>query len=200
MKAKKTKVVKKAKKVKRAKDDFGVIEDEMNVKQANSRSKRIGQKMLVMREQLWPNANDFNLWNRKKRKGFTTMPRNMPLILQIMDSLSNGKPVSSTYLSLWCRVFDESMVTITNPMEVAFEVGFRSQRAVNTWAGRMKILVELGFIDAKESSNGPYNYVLIWNPYHVIKKLYEAGKIEEKDYIALSQRALDIGATDLNDE
>ena len=32
----------------------------------------------------------------------------MPLILSMMDDLSKGQPVSSTYLELWCRTFDES--------------------------------------------------------------------------------------------
>jgi hypothetical protein len=191
-------------KAKKAKDDFGVVEvdleDDMNVKQTKSRNKKIAKKIQAMRDQLWPNANQFNLWDRKIRNGYTTLPRTMPLILQIMDDLSNGKPVSSTYLSLWCRVFDEGMVTITNPTEIAFEVGFTGQRAVNTWVSRMKILMDLGFIDAKEGSSGPYNYVLIWNPYHIIKKHFEAGAVQPKYYTALVQRALDIGANDLDDD
>ena len=43
-------------------------------------------------------------WNRKENDGFTTIPRWLPIINRIMDKLSQGKPISSTYLSLWFRV------------------------------------------------------------------------------------------------
>lgn len=39
----------------------------------------------------------------------------MLLSLSIMDDLSKGQPVSSTYLELWCRTFDESFVTLSKP-------------------------------------------------------------------------------------
>jgi hypothetical protein len=100
-------------------------------------------------------------------------------------------------LSLWCRVFDESLVIIQNPTELAFEAGFSGQRALTTWTKRMKYLVELDFIATKEGAFGKYNYVLLFNPYVVIKRKYEAKKIPEKQYNALFVRAQDVGATDL---
>lgn len=163
-----------------------------------SASQKIAKKKLDLRQELWPEVTDDMLWNRKKKTGFTTIPRTMAYIIQIMDSLASGKPPGRTYLTLWCHTFDENMVTITNPRAMAFESGFTGQRAEATWSGRMKTLVELGFIDAAPGASGNFNYVLIFNPYNAIKKLKDNGAVIPLDiYNALRERTKDIGATDL---
>ena len=83
---------------------------------------RIGKRKLALRNELWPELDESRLWIRTKNKGFTTIPRSMTCILQIMDKLSPGKPLGPTYLALWCHVFDESFVVINNPRLMAFEV------------------------------------------------------------------------------
>jgi hypothetical protein len=77
----------------------------------------ITKKQLQQRELLWPGVEPY-LWNRKPNKGFATIPKTMPVVLQIMDDLSNGKPMSSTYLGLWCGTWDNSMVNISKPQEM----------------------------------------------------------------------------------
>ena len=76
--------------------------------------KKIVQRQLDLRARLWPGLNDNCIWQRKKHDGFTTIPRTMPLMMSIMDDLSEGQPVSSTYLELWCRAIDECFVTLSN--------------------------------------------------------------------------------------
>ena len=113
----------------------------MNVRQKKARATKMFSKNMELREERWPHLTPDSLWNRKQSDGFTTMPRPMPHILQIMDQLAGkGKPVSHVYLSLWCRVFDESLVVIQNEKDMAFEAGFTSQRAVTTWHSRMSDL------------------------------------------------------------
>ena len=46
---------------------------------------QITTKQLKLRDQLWPGLDEARLWTRLKKDGFTTIPRTMPLILQIMD-------------------------------------------------------------------------------------------------------------------
>ncbi len=120
-------------------------------------------------------------------------------MLKIMDSLSKGLPVSSTYLEIWCRAFDECFVTLNNQQNVAFHAGFSGQRALQTWKKRVHVLSKLGFIDIKSGPSGEISYVLILNPYDVIKKHYEDKHpgIPQDMYNALSARAIEIGATDL---
>jgi hypothetical protein len=161
-------------------------------------SQKIGEKTLALRQELWPEISDDILWHRKKKKGYTTIPRAMPFIQQIMNDLSSGKPLGQTYLALWCHTFDEYMVTIANPRLMAFESGFTGQRAEASWNGRMKLLKDFGFIDAKPGPSGAFHYVLILNPYSVIKELKGRGiPILPSIYHALLQRTQEIGATDL---
>lgn len=161
----------------------------------------IAQKQLAQRDLLWPEAK-LCLWDRLANKGFATIPKTMPIVLQVMDDLSNGKPVSSTYLGLWCDTWDNSMVNITKPQDMAHAAGFTGQRATYTWGGRMQILKQLNFIDIKPGRSGPISHVLIWNPHHVIR-WHHAQKtpgLVEANFNALLERALDVGANDMLDE
>ncbi len=164
------------------------------------RRKAIVEKRLALRNKLWPDLNEDRLWDRKARHGFVTLPRTMPIILNILDNLSGkGFPVSSTYLEMWCRLFDENFLTL-NPQDMAFNSGFLGQRGLRTWKDRMKRLRDLGFILTKAGSAGEFSQALILNPYHVLKKHHEDGKIPEDYWLALVSRAHEIGASDLDDD
>ena len=170
----------------------------VNKKQTVKRASKMTKRTLDLRTQLWPELDEAILWKRTTAKGFTTIPRTMPHMLDIMDNLAGkGTPVSKVYLSLWCRVFDEGMLEIKNYEDLAFEAGFSGQRAVTTWKQRMTLLVDLGFIQVEQGMRGQYDYVLLLNPYLILKSLYENKKIQKQKYIALFSRAQEVGATDL---
>lgn len=161
----------------------------------------IAKKQIAQRDLLWPSAEPW-LWNRKTNKGFATIPKTMPIILQIMDDLSNGKPVSSTYLGLWCETWDNSMASLAKQQELAQAAGFGGQRAVYTWMGRMQLLKELSFIDIKAGKSGPMSSVIIWNPHWIIRRHYaqKTPGLVDAHFNALVERALEIGANDMFDE
>lgn len=171
-----------------------------NSKRVRSRAEKIEKQIEKVRKTNWPNVQDTDLWSRKSRDGFTTIPRGLPYIMRIMDNLSTGQPLSGTYFALWCRVFDHSVVTIQNNSELAFESGFSGQRAESTWAGRMKKLEELGFIKIGASEINPFHYILILNPYLVAKRLFYERKITKSIFLSLQLRADQIGADDLEGE
>lgn len=164
----------------------------------------VKQKMEARRktliEELWPNMSTRVRWHRKKSDGWITTPRCMPYILDILDQLSAGSPLAATYLTLWCHSYDEGLVEVKSETEMAFESGFKGQRAVSTWKGKMKVLKELKFIEIEKGKYGDYSYVLLYNPFHVIKELYKSGnKLINKDsWVALVQRAQEVGAKDLD--
>lgn len=163
------------------------------------RQSKITEKQLELRKTLWPELDDKTLWLRTEHNGFTTIPRTMPIILQIMDCLSKGKPVSSVYIELWCRAYDECVVVLNKPQELAFHSGFTGQRAIITWKDRVRALSELGFIDVKSGPSGEISYAIIYNPYLVIKRHHMSNHpgVTEWFYNALAARAIDIGADDL---
>lgn len=155
----------------------------------------IANKQLALRNKLWPQLKEHEIWDRKKKKGFTTIPRAMPIFMTIMDSMSKEK-VSAVYFELWCRAFDEHLVVLNNKEDMAFHAGFMGQRRVQTWTSRLDILNKLGFIKLASGSLGTRSYALIVNPYEVIKKHRRNKKsgIPESLYNALIGRASEIGA------
>lgn len=161
---------------------------------------RMAERRLALREELWPDLNEKDLWLRKRGvKGFTTIPRTLPIFMRIMDELACGKPVSSTYLDIWARSHDEGFAEVDKPREAAFSAGFGGQRAEGTWAARMRLLEELGFISTISGPNGKYQYVLILNPYKVVKAHKDAGRVQKNSWIAVFGRAQEIGATELRE-
>jgi hypothetical protein len=164
---------------------------------AGIRASKGKERALQMRTTNWPDVPESQLWNRSKCHGYTTIPRTLPLVMNVIDTLSKNKPAGRAYFGLWCRTYDESVVIVENPMSMAFEAGFSGERAVTTWRQRMETLRELGFIDAKPGSSGEFHFVLLYNPHWVIWKL--KSRIQTQTFMQMHDRAVDIGATDFNE-
>lgn len=163
----------------------------MNKKQVS----KITRKKLELRKKLWPKHDPKQLWDRTKTQGWLTIPKSMPLVLRIMDTLSKGKPVSSAYLDLWCRTYEDSFIIANKHSEMAFASGFNGERAIRTWKDRIQTLEKLGFIKVCEGPSGPISYILVLNPFHVIQKLEK--QIDASSFNALTQRMIELGADDM---
>tara|TARA_R110001606_G_scaffold233942_1_gene381535 strand:+ start:33658 stop:34269 length:612 start_codon:yes stop_codon:yes gene_type:complete len=158
----------------------------------------IAKKQLALRDHYWPNMAPW-LWNRKAHTGFTTIPKTMPLIMKIMDEMTKGAPVSSTYLTLWCNTWDNSFAVLNKPRDMASSSGFGGQRGEHTWSTRMKKLHELEFIDIKPGKSGPLSNAIIWNPHFIMRWHHhiKTPGLTEASYNALVETAIDIGAGDM---
>ena len=84
-----------------------------------------------------------------------------------------------------------------NEYELATEVGFTGERRIYTWRDRIKQLAKLNFIEIKEGPKGPYQYVLIINPYHVLCDHREAGNIQDQFWFSFLERSEEISAKDI---
>ena len=168
---------------------------------SKKRLSKIARRKLEIRSKIWPDLDESRLWDRQTTSGWLTIPRPMPLLLRIMDVLApKGQPISAVFLDLWCRTFEDSFVIASKPREMAFYSGFKGERAERTWGTRIRILADLGFIDFKPGTSGPIHYLLILNPYKIIKQHHEAGDVTGTFYNALLERAIEIRANDLDDE
>jgi len=175
---------------------------------SKKRASKAKESSLKMRKLLWPDVLDTDLWLREDptKKGFTTIPRTMPLFMELINDISkkvtDGKavPAGKTYLVLWCRVFDEAYLKIDNEIIAASEAGYTGERNVTTWRQHLRVLKELGFIDFKTGAGAQVQHILIFNPYFVVKALKAKGWVQENTYAALFERAMAIGANDLDDE
>lgn len=165
------------------------------------KSKRT-ERNLKTRARLWPDLDGKMVWSWRESDGFVSIPRTMPYFFKIMDECSKSKPLSSTYFALWCRCWDESgIIKINNPAIFAGESGFSGQRAITTWRTRMRILERLCFIKTKAHGAEKHGYVVLLNPYKVVKSLYQDGTFKDEGWFnALYERAEDIKATDLEDD
>lgn len=167
-------------------------------RQSKVRAQRIKERAAQRREDLWPEIPTEENWSRIGSDGFTTVPRTLMLIGTIANYLADkNKRISDTYFGLWCRVWDTGVVVVENEYELATEAGFTGERRVYTWRDRIKQLIELGFIQVKEGPKGPYQYVLIRNPYHVLYDQYSAGNISDQYWVSFVERSEEINAKDL---
>lgn len=157
-----------------------------------SRGAKLAEQRRALREQLFPGVTDDLLWDRKREVGFATIPRTLPLIMQIMDSLTKNNPVSSTYLDLWARAFDEGFVRLDKPAEMAVCSGFLTARGPGIWASRLDLLARLKFISLAPGPQGERAYALIFNPYIVVQAKRE--EIDRRLFNSFLAQALAIGA------
>lgn len=180
---------------------------------ASVRTKRaITESEIALRNSLWPTSST-SLWDRTAYGGFTTLPKTYPYIAKIMDDLSKGFPLSSTYLALWCGTWDNSFVRLNRPADMAFAAGFSGERAERTWTDRIKRLEQIGFVETKPSGASKFGFAFIPNPHGVIFRLHAAKSdptasaelrelasgLTEAAFNAFVERALEVGANDVKE-
>lgn len=166
----------------------------LNTKQEKARASKMERRALEMRAEFWPRVPEEFLWDRKKAAGFTTMPRTMAYIMNIIDRLTKGQPAGMTYLTIWCRLFFPGIVELASEKQMAFETGFTGERAVDTWRKRMRHLKLLGFIEYQGGTDHDFQWVLVYNPHHVVQRLGD--RVQPRLRAAWRDRTIEVGAKD----
>lgn len=133
------------------------------------------------------------VWTGEGNKGWFRSPRTLPLLLTLLRSkaLSDRQDPSTAYLALWARMVDGGVIEITNEQALAYEAGYTGNRALRTWRERMKMLVDLGFIEAKQIGNEPYRWVALLDPAVAVAKLVKAGKVDSAWQDAYDMRRIE---------
>jgi hypothetical protein len=162
---------------------------------ANSKPKRNRQaiKRNDLRDRLWP-GSETTFWNRTQNRGFTTIPRLLPLIMSLVRKLSGRLDPSMVYLELWARVFDEGLVSITNDKDFAYSAGYEGTRAERTLHERLLKLSDLGFIKVHGDGLREFAHILIVNPLDVCVRLHDEHKVDSAWWAAFVRRAGEVGA------
>jgi hypothetical protein len=180
---------------------FPLVANVPNSKQHAKQMSKQHQLIVEIRTLYWPDVKAEDLWllHDGKRGGFAQVPRTLSIMMTIINDIIKRKegkamPAGKTYLVLWLHVFGEAIVRIDSEEDAAFEAGYGGERNVSTFRTHMKMLKELGFIDFREGPKGPMQYVLMLNPYKVMKKLQADGLVPLKQFVALLERASVIGS------
>lgn len=179
-----------------------------NVKQAQRKGEKAKQTNIDLRKVHWADVKDEDIWllsNEHKRFGFAQVPRTLSLVINIINDIAKRKhgraiPAGKTYFALWLHHYGEGLVRIASEAQIAYEAGYGGQRNVSTFRQHMQVLKEIGFIDFRKGVKGPMHYVLLLNPYNVIKRLRDqkddTGEklVSDEQYAALVERVNDIGS------
>lgn len=142
----------------------------------------------------FPYTPDVWVWHRRTNDGYSTIPRTLPIAMQVIDNESKGQPAGHTLFCLWARSPDHPLITIENPATFAGEAGFSGARAVDTWRRRMKALQKLGFILTKPGTSGDFHYVLLLNPNAAVEMLHTHGRVQDGLYARFIDRVAEVGA------
>lgn len=156
------------------------------------RSRRLALRREVLRDSLWPDARKL-VWSRRTAKGFTTLPRTLPLIMRLLGDLTVKGDPSRVYMDLWFRAFDEGLVIVHDEDEMAFTCGYDGPRATRTWREHINAIAKLGFIRTKEMGNRDVGHVLLLDPHPVVAALRGRGKIRDEWWSAFVLRVHEIG-------
>jgi hypothetical protein len=138
----------------------------------------IAKRREEVRQRYWP-AED--LWTGEKEIGWFSVPRSLPLVLNLLSSkeISGGKDPGGVYLELLSRQKGEGVVEMAHEADHAFASGYDGSRAVRTWQERMQILEEIGFIRCVKVGNQRYKYVAIVHPTTAVFRLREGGRVSD---------------------
>jgi hypothetical protein len=155
---------------------------------------KMAERAQQLLELHFPGVPEAWLWHRKRNDGFITIPRTLPIVMQVIDAQSKGQPAGHTLFCLWARSPDHSVLAIENPATFAAEAGFMGERAIDTWRRRMKRLRELNFIWTKPGASGEFHYVLLLNPNGVVEWMRGQGLVQNDLYSRFIERLTDVGA------
>jgi len=164
-----------------------------NLKQAAAKKMKMAERAQHQLGLHFPDVPDHALWRRKSNDGYTTLPRTLPIVMQILDQQTKGQPAGHTLFCLWARSPDHPLVTIENPSTFAAEAGFKGQRAVDSWRRRMKSLQSLGMILTKPGASGDLHHVLLLNPNIAVEVLKMRNLLQQGIYSRFVDRLMDVG-------
>lgn len=165
-----------------------------NTRQSGARRLKMAERAQQQMDVMFPNAPSEWVWKRTKNDGYSTIPRTLPIAMQVIDNQTKGKPAGHTLFCLWARSPDHPLITIENPATFASETGFQGERAVHTWRQKMKKLAELGFIFPRKGPSGEFHYVLLANPNVAVEWMRSHNLVQDGLYARFRDRVVEIGA------
>lgn len=153
----------------------------------------------------FPAVKDEDVWDRD-RGGWASLPRPIGLVANVVikeahkTKYQTSSAAGTTYTTVWLHYQGHGMSRIESEPDAALESGYGGERGITTFRRHMRVLKELGFIDFQEETRGRVKWVLIHNPYQVVKQLYGAGYITKMTYSMMLERADAIGVGDEFDD
>lgn len=153
-------------------------------------------KRVQKRDEIFPGAAGeiFDVQD-KNTKGYTRLPRLLPLVVEIINRLDKAN-AGSLYTVLWCRDWGPGFLEPDDPTVLVFEAGYASSegRALRTWKERMDVLCKYGFVWSKPKGAREHGYILLRDPHRVVVELSRIPDlIDAKLWTFFKTRCIEIG-------
>lgn len=175
-------------------------------KRAKRKRKSLTEWAKDIRALYWASVTDDQVWS-SAAGGWTSIPRALGLICEVAIREAHKKmfkassAAGTTYMTIWMHSQASGVARIESEEDAAFESGYGGERGITTFRRHLRTLKQMGFIDFIEEGRGRVKWVLIYNPYQVVKKLHEDGHLDKHVFRAVSERAIGIGVShELEDE
>jgi hypothetical protein len=150
---------------------------------------------LGLRDAKFPDAKQKS-WDRHDEKGFTTVPRTLPLVATLIRHLTKRGDASRVYLDLWGRaLYDTAFIVVNDEEELADSCGYDGTRKIRTWRERADVLVNLGFIEIAPKGKRKFGYIFLVHPHDVVQRLRKAKKVPDWWWSLFETRLAEIRAT-----
>lgn len=149
----------------------------------------------------FPTVKDEHVWSTVDG-GWASIPRALGMVATVVikeahkSKLKSPSAAGVTYMTLWLRSQASGMARIESESDAALESGYGGERGVTTFRRHLRSLKDLGFIDYFEESRGRVKWVLLNNPYRVVRQLFEEGLITKATFSAVQERAQAVGGAD----
>jgi hypothetical protein len=163
------------------------------LKQFQAKRAGMAERAAALMDIHFPGDYGVWVWKRKANSGFTTVPRTLPIAMEVIDHESKGQPCGHTLFCLWARAPDSPLVVIENPATFAAEAGFKGARAVDTWRRRMKVLQKNFFLLSKKGPSGDFHYILLLNPNAAVDWMRRNKLVPDELYGRFRDRLIEVG-------
>jgi hypothetical protein len=127
------------------------------------------QRRRAQRDALFPHAPGYVF--DSAGGGWCQMPRTVPMIASLLDSIAGKDKPGKLYVTLWSYAFADGFVEIPDPARVALEAGYVTKRGERTFEERMRQLRDLEFIQAQPLGNREFGFVLLLDPHRAVMHL-----------------------------
>jgi|GEM_PF-1361526 hypothetical protein len=151
-------------------------------------------RRVQLKKQYWPEEQEWDGMGN----GWFKSPRTLPLILALLSEkeLTEGRDISRVYLELLARHMDAGVIEMGNEAEHAYAAGYTGGRGIRTWAERMHLLENLGFIKTKPIGSQRFKLVMVVDPVVAVSELRKQDKVPDEWWEAYRHRLLETKEAD----
>lgn len=123
------------------------------------------------------------------------MPRTVPMIASLIDLMGGRENAGRLYVTLWAYEYGDGFVEVPDPAQLALEAGYFTNRAERTFAERVNLLKNFGFVRSAPSGLRDHGFILLLDPHRVVTNIRtkKPDQVPDSWWSAFQNRCTNIG-------